>query len=93
VQDPIVRGGTNTSENSFGVPFLSPQDLYAMPRGAALLFVQGMAFPVLTTREDYFRHKPEGFFYDRPYAPHPVYKEHAFTWMAEYLSRRSAASP
>lgn len=92
VQDPIVRGGTNTSENSFGVPFLSPQDLYAMPRGAALLFVQGMAFPVLTTREAYFDQKPEGFFYDRPYAPHPVYKQHAFTWMAEYLSRRSAAS-
>lgn len=93
VQDPIVRGGTNTSENSFGVPFLSPQDLYAMPRGTALLFIQGMAFPVLTTREDYFRQEPEGFFYDRPYAPHPVHKEHAFTWMAEYLSRRSAASP
>jgi type IV secretion system protein VirD4 len=93
VQDPIVRGGTNTSENSFGVPFLSPQDLYAMPRGTALLFVQGMAFPVLTTREDYFRQKPDGFFYDRPYAPHPVHNQDAFAWMVAYLERFRAASP
>jgi hypothetical protein len=52
-----------------------------------------MAFPVLTTREEYFNQEPEGFFYDRPYAPHPVHNQDAFAWMAEYLSRRSAASP
>jgi type IV secretion system protein VirD4 len=94
-QDPIVRGGTNTSENTIGVSFLSPQDLYAMPRDKTLLYVQGLPYPVITTREPYFSQQSNGFFNGRPFAPHPVHHEPtlnyptAFDWMKDYLTNRA----
>jgi type IV secretory pathway TraG/TraD family ATPase VirD4 len=86
---PSAQGSTSTYEVSTGVPFLSPQDFYAMPRDKAVLYVQGLPYPVMTTRQSYFSQQSNGSFNGRPYAPHPVHDETAFGWMKNYLNEYS----
>jgi type IV secretion system protein VirD4 len=82
---PTQQGSTSTYEVTSGVPFLSSQNFYAMPRDKAVLYVQGLPYPVMTTRQAYYSQQRAGRFYDMPFAPHPVHEPTAFDWMKSYL--------
>jgi type IV secretory pathway TraG/TraD family ATPase VirD4 len=85
---------TSTNEHTFGVPFLSVQDLYAMPPNRALLFVRGMDYPILTTREPYYQQNPQNqTFYDRLYAPHPFSDPQAFNWLKNFMTPLAISPP
>ncbi|WP_170065235.1 type IV secretory system conjugative DNA transfer family protein [Methylovulum psychrotolerans] len=53
--------GTNTSKQARR--FMSPQDLMSLPYNRGLLVVQGLKYPVLTTRTQVWQ--PESLFYNR----------------------------
>jgi type IV secretion system protein VirD4 len=91
------REGEQVSEENMGIPLLSPEDLYGMPDLAAgknarsVLFVNGLSFPFIQTRDPYYGDKPNqaGIFHGRPYAPNPMERgnaQAAYDWMKNYLA-------
>lgn len=83
---PNPGGSTGTSENVFGRPLISPQQLYAMPPDRTIILRQGDPNPILATREAYQRDKT---FYGINYAPHPVHNKEAFDIMKGFFERKA----
>lgn len=70
-----------TNETQVAVPFLSRQDLYAMPTDRMLLFLNGLKYPLMAMRDSYL---DQGETYlGALYAPHPVYDPGAFAKFKE----------
>jgi type IV secretory pathway TraG/TraD family ATPase VirD4 len=82
------------SEQSFGRSFLSPQDLYGMPRDRAIIISPEIAYPILIKPRKYFEgysteyqlHEKRVFDQHFLYAPHPVHDRCAFAWMRNFYS-------
>jgi type IV secretion system protein VirD4 len=70
-----------TNETQIAVPFLSRQDLYAMPSDRTLLFLNGLKYPVMAMRDSYLDQGET--YYNALYAPHPVYDPNAFAKFKE----------
>lgn len=77
-----TSSSTSTSEQ--GQPFLTPQDFYNLSKGLAVVFVQGLAYPVKVERLEYWKQQdqygqpnvflPWGTVCERhflPYTPNP----------------------
>jgi type IV secretion system protein VirD4 len=75
---------TSTNQSHASVPFLSPQELYAMPKDRSLLLVRGLKYPVMVSRDSYMAMGPS--FYGATYSPHPVHDEQAFHRFHELMA-------
>lgn len=79
-----TSSSTSTSEQ--GQPFLTPQDFYNLNKGLAVVFVQGLAYPVKVERLEYWKQQdhyglpnvfqPWGTVSERQFLPYTPNPEH-----------------
>lgn len=89
-------GGTSVSWSWQARPFFTPQRFYQLPKWQSIVFVQGLAYPVLTERLGYHVRalhglpnvfQPWGTVSDRPFLPYTPNPEHDPSILASERAR------
>jgi type IV secretion system protein VirD4 len=98
-----AHGSTNTGQSTSEQPvlFFSPQDFYNLPADRSIVFAQGMAYPILTERLEYWRQtdkygapnafQPWGTGAGIPYTPNPEYDPSVLAAERQRLQRERSA--